>query len=208
MGRRIRRPPGKEHIMATEQLVQLSETAPHLRMAALERGQSQAPNRRRTALEKGVGSPNAMMTPSFREELILSHMPQVKLLAQRLHRRCPLVELDDLISAGTIGLIQAVDRFDPARNLKLKTLAEHRINGALLDYLRHIDPLPRSVRRFQKQRDAIVAQMSPGGEVLCHARLAQLLGVSFKKYVTLSRMIAAAEPVSAREFTVAWELAG
>jgi RNA polymerase sigma factor for flagellar operon FliA len=77
-----------------------------------------------------------MMTPPLREELILSHMPQVKLLAQRLHRRCPQVELDDLISAGTIGLIQAVDRFDPARNLKLKTLAEHRISGALLDYLR------------------------------------------------------------------------
>jgi RNA polymerase sigma factor FliA len=95
-----------------------------------------------------------MMTPSLREELILSHMPQVKLLAQRLHRCCPHVELEDLISAGTIGLIQAVDRFDPARNLKLKTLAEHRISGALLDYLRHIDPLPRDVRRFQKQRDA------------------------------------------------------
>ena len=149
-----------------------------------------------------------MMTPSLREELVLSHMPQVKLLAQRLHRRCPHVELDDLISAGTIGLIQAVDRFDPARNLMLKTLAEHRISGALLDYLRHIDPLPRSVRRFQKQRDGIIAQMSAGGEVLCHARVAQMLGVSLKKYVTLSRMIVAAEPVSAHEFTIAWKLAG
>ena len=48
-----------------------------------------------------------MMTPSLREELILSHIPQVKLLARRLLRRCPQVELDDLISAGTIGLIQA-----------------------------------------------------------------------------------------------------
>ena len=93
------------------------------------------------------------MTPSHREELILSHMPQVKLIAHRLHRRCPQVEFDDLMSVGTIGLIQAVDRFDPDRHLKLKTLAEHRIRGALLDYLRHIDPLPRSVRRFQKQRD-------------------------------------------------------
>jgi RNA polymerase sigma factor for flagellar operon FliA len=149
-----------------------------------------------------------MMTPSLREELILSHMPQVKLLAQRLHRRCPHVELEDLISAGTIGLIQAVDRFDPARNLKLKTLAEHRISGALLDYLRHIDPLPRDVRRFQKQRDVIIAQMSARGEAPCHARVAQILGVSLKKYVTLSRMIAAAEPVSVHEFTIASELAG
>jgi RNA polymerase sigma factor for flagellar operon FliA len=74
-----------------------------------------------------------MMTQSHREQLILAHMPQVELLARRLHRRCPQVELDDLISVGTVGWIQAVDRFDPSRNLKLKTLAEHRINGALLE---------------------------------------------------------------------------
>jgi hypothetical protein len=49
------------------------------------------------------------MTPSHREELILSHMPQVKLIAYRLHRRCPQVEFDDLMSVGTIGFIQAVD---------------------------------------------------------------------------------------------------
>jgi RNA polymerase sigma factor (sigma-70 family) len=107
----------------------------------------------------------AMMTKSNREELILSHMPQVRLLARRLHRRCPQVELDDLISTGTIGLIRAIDRFDPNRNLKLKTLAEHRIRGAMLDYLRHIDPLPRSVRRFQKQRDLLIAQFLTAGEV-------------------------------------------
>ena len=106
-----------------------------------------------------------MTTISNRDEMILSQMPQVELLARRLHRRCQQVELDDLISAGTIGLIQAVDRFDPSRNLKLKTLAEHRISGALLDYLRHIDPLPRNVRRFQKQRDAIIADFSSAGGI-------------------------------------------
>jgi RNA polymerase sigma factor for flagellar operon FliA len=133
-----------------------------------------------------------MMTPSLREELILSHMPQVKLLAKRLHRRCPQVELDDLISTGTIGLIQAVDRFDTKRNLKLKTLAEHRIRGAMLDYLRHIDPLPRSVRRFQKQRDVLIANLLAAGEVASPTRIAQELGVSAQKYVTLSRIVAAA----------------
>jgi len=67
-----------------------------------------------------------MITPSHHEELILSHMPQVSIFVQRLHRRCPQVEFDDLMSVGTIGLIQAVDRFVPDRHLKLKTLAEHR----------------------------------------------------------------------------------
>jgi DNA-directed RNA polymerase specialized sigma subunit len=45
-----------------------------------------------------------MMTQSHREQLILAHMPQVELLARRLHRRCPQVEIDDLISVGTVGL--------------------------------------------------------------------------------------------------------
>jgi RNA polymerase sigma factor for flagellar operon FliA len=149
-----------------------------------------------------------MMTASYREELILSHIPQVQLLARRLHRRCPQVELDDLISTGTIGLIRAIDRFDPKRNLKLKTLAEHRIRGAMLDYLRHIDPLPRSVRRFKKQRDLLIAQFSTAGEVPSEARIAQALGVSSRKYAMLSRMIAASEPISIHESTIAWELTG
>jgi RNA polymerase sigma factor FliA len=149
-----------------------------------------------------------MMTPSHREEQILSHMPQVKLLAQRLHRRCPQVEFDDLMSVGTIGLIQAVDRFDPDRHLKLKTLAEHRIRGALLDYLRQIDPLPRSVRRFQKQRDAAIDEFSVVGNAPSDAHIAEALGVSTTRYTTLSRMITAAEPNSIHESAIAEELAG
>lgn len=148
------------------------------------------------------------MTPSLREELILSHIPQVKLLPRHLHRRCPQVELDDLISAGTLGLIRAVDRFDTKRNLKLKTLAEHRIRGAMLDYLRYIDPLPRNVRRFQKQRDVVIAKLQIAGEVASHARNAQALGVSSQKYAMLSRIIAAAEPISIHESTVVRELTG
>lgn len=140
-----------------------------------------------------------MNTTSHREQLILSHMPQVRLLAVRLHRRCPQVELDDLISTGTIGLIRAVDRFDPSRNLKLKTLAEHRIRGAMLDYLRQIDPLPRSVRRFQKQRDAAIDFLAARGENPSHDEMAKVLGVPIHKYLMFLRMAAAAEVTSLRE---------
>jgi DNA-directed RNA polymerase specialized sigma subunit len=85
-------------------------------------------------------------------------------------------------------------------------MAEHRISGALLDYLRYIDPLPRSARRFQKQRDTLIAEISAGGESICHVRVAQTLGVSLKKYATLSRMIVAAEPISINKVTA--ELTG
>ena len=84
-----------------------------------------------------------------RDQSILDQLPQVRLLARRLHRRCPSsVLLEDLVSAGVTGLIQAADRYDRHRNIKFKTLAEHRIRGAMLDYLRTLDPLSRSVRRF------------------------------------------------------------
>jgi len=132
----------------------------------------------------------------------------VKLLARRLHRRCPQVELDDLISAGTIGSSKPLTVSTRAGNLQLKTLAEHRINGALLDYLRHIDPLSRSVRCFQKQRDAAIEHLSAAGEAPGDSGIAQALGVSLRKYVTPSRMITASEPISIHESAIACELTG
>ena len=122
-----------------------------------------------------------MNTTSHRDNLILSHMPQVRFLALQQYRRCPQVELDDPVSCGTIDLIKAVDRFDPTRNLKLKTLAEHRIRGAMLDYLRQIDPLPRSAPFFQKQRDAVMDALSAYGEIPGHEEIAKALGVPFHK---------------------------
>lgn len=131
----------------------------------------------------------------LREETILAHLPQVELLARRLHRRCPQVELEDLISIGTIGLIRAVDRFDPGRGCLVKTIAEHRIRGALLDYLRALDPLPRRVRRFQKERDDRLAGCA-GEEFPETGELARSLGVTERQYRQWSAMIAASVTVS------------
>ena len=96
-----------------------------------------------------------------------------------------------------------VDRFDPDRHLKLKTLAEHRIRGALLDYLRRIDPLPRSVRGFQKQRDAVIDEFSVLRKTPSDPQIAEALGVSTTRYITLSRMITAAAPISIHESAIA-----
>jgi RNA polymerase sigma factor FliA len=101
-----------------------------------------------------------------------------------------------------------VDRFDPERGCLLKTIAEHKIRGALLDYLRHVDPLPRNIRRFQKQRDAILAGLEASGRELRHDCVAERLGVSAVKYVALCRIVAAAEPISIQESPRALKLAG
>jgi len=65
-----------------------------------------------------------------------------------------------------------------------------------LDYLRHIDPLPRNVRRFQKLRDAVITALAAGGECVCHNRIATILRLSPKKYRTQCAMIVAVETVS------------
>ena len=93
-----------------------------------------------------------------RERLILEHLPQVRLIARRIHERLPeSVNLDDLVSAGTIGLIAAIDRFDPGHNVKLKTYAEYKIRGAILDSLRSLDWAPRQQRRRSKQVEAAIS---------------------------------------------------
>ncbi len=93
-----------------------------------------------------------------RERLILEHLPQVWLIARRIHARVPeCVGLDDLVSAGTIGLIAAIDHFNAGHNVKLKTYAEYKIRGAMLDSLRDLDWASRQKRRKAKQVEAAIA---------------------------------------------------
>jgi RNA polymerase sigma factor for flagellar operon FliA len=92
-----------------------------------------------------------------RERLILEHLPQVRLIARRIQERLPEnISLDDLISNGVIGLIAAIDNFDPAHNVKLKTYAEYKIRGAILDGLRGLDWAPRQKRKKAKQIEAAI----------------------------------------------------
>ncbi len=92
-----------------------------------------------------------------RDRLIMEHLPQVKLIARRIHERLPdSISLDDLVSTGIIGLISAIDRFDSSHNVKLKTYAEYKIRGAILDSLRGLDWAPRQQRKRTKQIEAAI----------------------------------------------------
>lgn len=95
-----------------------------------------------------------------RERLILEHLPQVRLIARRIHERLPdNISLEDLVSTGTLGLIHAIDRFDPSHNVKLKTYAEYKIRGAILDSLRGMDWAPRQQRKQSKQIEQAIASL-------------------------------------------------
>ena len=86
-----------------------------------------------------------------KDEIIIEYAPLIKYIAQKIASRLPSnIELDDLISCGVIGLMDAIEKFDPSRDNKFKTYAEFRIRGAILDELRAQDWVPRSIREKAK----------------------------------------------------------
>ncbi len=95
-----------------------------------------------------------------RDGLILEHLPQIKYIAQRISTKLPShVELNDLVSAGILGLLDAIEKFDPNRGVKFKTYAELRIKGAILDSLRNLDWAPRSLRKKSKDLERVYREL-------------------------------------------------
>jgi len=87
-------------------------------------------------------------TPATKEEIILRHLDLVKYIALRLTPRLPAdISVDDLFNSGIIGLMDAIDKFDPSQEIQFKTYAKIRIKGAMLDELRAMDWVPRSLRQ-------------------------------------------------------------
>jgi RNA polymerase sigma factor FliA len=121
-----------------------------------------------------------------REQLILEHLPQVKLIARRIHERLPgSVSLDDLISTGVIGLIAAIDRYDATHDVKLKTYAEYKIRGAILDSLRGLDWAPRQQRRRAKLIESAIASLEQRHQrTPAEDEIAAHLGLSVPEYQT------------------------
>lgn len=130
--------------------------------------------------------------PAAREELLSEHINLVHHVARQIHRRVSTdVELDELISAGTMGLIEALERFQPARGLAFSTFAVPRVRGAILDELRRIDHVPSSMRRrtrtLSTARETLRHELGrePVGE-----EVAELLGIDLP---TLWKLEAEAE---------------
>lgn len=119
-----------------------------------------------------------------RDELILQHLPQVTWIASQIHDKLPpSIELDDLISAGVVGLLAAVDNFDPGKNASLRTYAEFKIRGAILDSIRGLDGIPIHKRSRLKQVQEAISNLEqklkrpPGQE-----EIAAELGINVQEY--------------------------
>src|SRR5215510_9485675 len=101
------------------------------------------------------------MTHTQRDALIQETLPLIKHIAHRVAIRLPSnVEIRDLINAGVLGLMDAIEKFEPERNVKFKTYAEVRIRGAILDSLRDLDWAPRSLRKKSKDLEKAYVQLA------------------------------------------------
>ena len=117
-----------------------------------DRGRPAAAGAGSTSTASGAYAVIDRISPAERDRLILENLPQVRLIARRIHDKLPeSVSLDDLVSTGVVGLITAIDNFDASQNVKLKTYAEYKIRGAILDSLRELDWAPRQKRKKAKQ---------------------------------------------------------
>ncbi|MGC1415403.1 MAG: FliA/WhiG family RNA polymerase sigma factor [Candidatus Acidiferrum sp.] len=119
-----------------------------------------------------------------RERLLIANLPGVRYVARRIHARLPShVQFEDLVHAGILGLIDAVDKFDPAKNVQLKSYARFRIRGAILDSLRQLDWSPRNLRRQARRIEEAHRELAA---VLGHApsepELATHLGLELDEF--------------------------
>lgn len=139
---------------------------------------------------------------AIREKIIIEYVPLVKLVAGRLSIYLGYsVEYDDLVGYGVFGLIDAIDKFDYSKGIKFETYASLRIRGSILDQIRKMDWIPRSIRQKQKQIDAATSKLEASlGHVPTDEELAKELEISVDEFYNWQGMTNASNVASLEEF--------
>ncbi len=124
---------------------------------------------------------------SEQERVLLEHLPIVRFLARRIHERLPQhVDIEDLVSAGVVGLMDAFAKFDPAKKVQFRSYAQFRIRGAILDSLRTLDWSPRELRRKGRAvEEAIRVLTARLGRAPGENEIAAEMGVELEEYQQL-----------------------
>jgi RNA polymerase sigma factor FliA len=125
-----------------------------------------------------------VITAEQREQLILEHLPQVRWIAASIHERLSdSTSQEDLVSVGILGLIAAVDNYNPAHNASLRTYAEYKIRGAILDSVRGLDGIaPHKRKRLRHVQDAIAKVEQTHKRSAREEEVAAELGISLAEY--------------------------
>ncbi len=141
-------------------------------------------------------------TAQLREKLILEYAPLVKLVAGRLSMYLGYnVEYDDLCGYGIFGLIDAIDKFDANKDVKFETYASLRIRGSILDQIRKMDWIPRTVRQRQKQISAAISEVEAAtGKTATDEQVAMALGITEEEYSSWQSQMNVTNLVSLDDF--------
>jgi RNA polymerase sigma factor for flagellar operon FliA len=132
------------------------------------------------------GAQRAVLTGE-QERVLLEHLPIVRFLARRIHERLPQhVDIEDLVSAGVVGLMDAFSKFDPSKKVQFRSYAQFRIRGAILDSLRTLDWSPRELRRKGRAvEEAIRALTARMGHAPDEAEVAAEMALDLDEYQQL-----------------------
>ncbi|MBO5372508.1 MAG: FliA/WhiG family RNA polymerase sigma factor [Lachnospiraceae bacterium] len=141
-------------------------------------------------------------TPEIREQIILEYASLVKVVAGRLSMYLGYnVEYDDLVGYGIFGLIDAIDKFDAAKDVKFETYASLRIRGSILDQIRKMDWIPRTVRQKQKKLDEAIKQIEMRtGKNASDEELAREIGISDEELLSWQSQLKVTNIVSLNEY--------
>ncbi len=141
-------------------------------------------------------------SPEVREKIILEYAPLVKVVAGRLSMYLGYnVEYEDLVSYGIFGLIDAIDKFDFLKDVKFETYASLRIRGAILDQIRKMDWIPRTIRKKQKKIDAVIREIEARyGRSATDEEISAGLGITGEEYLDWQSQMKITNVVSLNEF--------
>ncbi len=141
-------------------------------------------------------------SPEVREKIILEYAPLVKVVAGRLSMYLGYnVEYDDLVGYGIFGLIDAIDKFDFMKEVKFETYASLRIRGAILDQIRKMDWIPRTIRQKQKKIDAVIKTVeAEKGRNATDEEIAEGLGITEDEYTEWQSQMKITNIVSLNEY--------
>jgi RNA polymerase sigma factor for flagellar operon FliA len=134
---------------------------------------------------------NDEIPPQLREDIVLEHTPLIRYIVNRIAVRLPShIDLEDLHNTGVIGLMDAIEKYDPEKNCKFKTYAEFRIKGAILDQLRSLDWVPRSVRQKGRKLERAYSDMEQRlGRAANEDEVADSLGIQLDKFHELLNQV-------------------
>ena len=143
-----------------------------------------------------------LKSPELREKLIIEYAPLVKLVAGRLSMYLGYnVEYDDLVGYGVFGLIDAIDKFDMTKDVKFETYASLRIRGAILDQIRKMDWIPRTIRQRQKKIETVMKEIeATKGRAASDEEIASALGISDDEYTDWQSQMKITGVVSLNEY--------